>query len=104
VVIALPLSLITAGLYIFILNMLWFFWSLILGFFVAPAVAGFIAEAVRRGVGKRRSRYLGWVVAACLILATLPFALFSFFTGGGGLILAGMFMFLGTTTVLARLR
>jgi hypothetical protein len=103
VVIALPLSLIAAGLYIFILSR-FVFWGWIIGFFVAPAVAGFIAEAVRRGVGKRRSRYLGWVVAVCLILATSPFALFSFFTGGGWLILAGMFMVLGTTTVLARLR
>jgi hypothetical protein len=103
VVISLPLSLIAAGLYMFILSMIGF-WGWIIGFFVAPAVAGFIAEVVRRGVGKRRSRYLGWVVAVCLILATLPFALFSFFTGGGGLILAGMFMVLGTTTVLARLR
>jgi hypothetical protein len=103
VVIALPLSLIAAGLYVFILSMIGF-WGWIIGFFVAPAVAGFIAEAVRRGVGKRRSRYLGWVVAACLILATLPFVLAALVGYGGGLILAGMFMVLGTTTVLARLR
>lgn len=103
VAIALPLSFIVAALFTFLLGNLWFIWSLIIGFVAAPAAAGFIAEAVRWGVKRRRSRYLGWVVAVCLILATLPFVLFAFM-GGGGLIVSGMFMVLGTTTVLARLR
>jgi hypothetical protein len=103
VVIALPLSLIMAGLFIYILGMIPL-WGWIIGFLVAPAVAGFIAEAVRRGVGKRRSRYLGWVVAACLVLGALPIALFYFFLIGGGLILSGIFIFFGATTILARLR
>jgi hypothetical protein len=103
-VIAFPLSLIAAGLFTFLLSRLWFFWSIMVSFFVAPAVAGFIAEAVRWGVGRRRSRYLGRIVAACLILATLPFLLFSLLGGGGGAIAPAIFLFLGTTTVLARLR
>ncbi|MEW5960155.1 MAG: hypothetical protein AB1801_20725, partial [Chloroflexota bacterium] len=71
----------------------------------APAVGGFIAEAVRWGVGKRRSRYLGHVAAACLIVATAPFLLLMLWQGNGwGLIAPGMFIFLGSTTVLARLR
>jgi hypothetical protein len=103
--ISFPLSLIAAGLFTFILGRFWFIWALLIGFFVAPAVAGFIAEAVRWGVGKRRSRYLGRVVAGCLVLATLPFLLFFLLVGGGGeLVAAGLFMFLGATTVLARLR
>ncbi|MBN1991519.1 MAG: hypothetical protein JW953_02365 [Anaerolineae bacterium] len=102
--ISFPLSLIAAGLFTFILGGFWIWWTLLIGFFVAPAVAGFIAEAVRWGVRRRRSRYLGRVVAGCLILATLPFGLFSLLGGGGGLIAAGLFLFLGTTTVLARLR
>ena len=104
VAISFPLSLVVAGLFTFLLSGLWLLWTLLIGFFVAPVVAGFIAEAVRWGVRKRRSRYLGRVVAGCLILATLPFLLFSLLGGSGGLIASGMFMFLGATTVLARLR
>ena len=104
VAISFPLSLLAAGLFTFLLSGFWFFWTLLIGFFVAPAVAGFIAEAVRWGVRKRRSRYLSRVVAGSLILATLPFVLFSLLGGAGGLIASGMFLVLGTTTVLARLR
>jgi hypothetical protein len=72
---------------------------------LAPVVAGFIAEAVRWAVGKRRSRYLGRITAGALILATLPFIAITLFSGSlFGLIAPGMFLFLGTTTVLARLR
>jgi len=103
-VISFPLSLIIAGLFTTILSSFGFF-TLIIGFFVAPAVGGFIAEAVRWGVGKRRSRYLRHVVTGCLVAATLPFLIFGFFAGGlWGLILPGMFMFLGSATVNARLR
>lgn len=103
-VIAFPLSLIAAGLFTFILGRFGF-WALLIGFFVAPAVAGFIAETVRWAVKKRRSRYLGRVVAACLILGTTPFLLLTLLSGTFfGLIAPGMFLFLGTTTVLARLR
>lgn len=104
VAIALPLSLIIAGLFTFILGRFGF-WAILIGFFVAPAVAGFIAEAVRWGVRKRRSRYLARIVAACLILGTAPFILLmllgqNFF----GLLAPGILIFLGTATILARLR
>ena len=103
-VISFPLSLILAGLFTMILAGFGFF-MLIIGFFVAPAIGGFIAEAVRWGVGKRRSRYLRHVVTGCLIAATLPFLIFGFLSGGfWGLILPGMFMFLGSATINARLR
>jgi hypothetical protein len=78
---------------------------ILIGLIVAPAVAGFIAEAVRWGVGKRRSRYLSRVVAACIILGTVPFLLIPFLSGNFfGLLAPGIFIFLGTATVLARLR
>lgn len=104
VLIAFPLSLIAAGLFTYILGGLGF-WIIFIGIFVAPAVAGFIAEAVRWGVRKRRSRYLGHVVAGSLILATVIVAfpvlislnLFAFLA-------PGIFLFLGAGTVLARLR
>lgn len=104
IVVAFPLSLIAAALFTLILGGLGF-WVIFIGFFVAPAVGGFIAEAVRWAVRKRRSRYLGRVVAACLILGTLPFLLLTLLGGTFyGLIAPGIFLFLGTTTVLARLR
>lgn len=103
-VIALPLSLIAAGLFTFILGGFGFF-VILISLFVAPAVAGFIAEAVRWGVGRRRSRYLGHVVAACLILGTAPFLLIILLGGNYYSMLGpGIFVFLGTATVLARLR
>ncbi|HXV99604.1 MAG TPA: tetratricopeptide repeat protein [Anaerolineae bacterium] len=102
--IALPLSLIAAGLFTFVLGGFGFF-IILIGLIAAPAVAGFIAEAVRWGVGKRRSRYLGRVVAACIILGTIPFLLILFLGGNFyGLLGPGIFIFLGTATVLARLR
>jgi tetratricopeptide (TPR) repeat protein len=102
--IALPLSLIAAGLFTFILGRFGFF-VILIGLFAAPAIAGFIAEAVRWGVGKRRSRYLGHVVAACIVLGTAPFLLLRLMGGDFFALLApGIFIFLGTATVLARLR
>ena len=104
VFIALPLSLIVAALFTFILGGLGFF-IILLSLIAAPAAAGFIAEAVRWGVGKRRSRYLGHVVAGCIILGTAPFLLFLLFAGSVfGLLAPGIFLFLGTATVFARLR
>lgn len=102
--IALPLSLIVAGLFTFILGGIGFF-VIIIGLIAAPATAGFIAEAVRWGVKKRRSRYLGHVVAGCVILGTVPFLLFMLLTGSVFALLSpGIFLFLGTATVWARLR
>jgi hypothetical protein len=103
-VVAFPLSLIAAGLFTFILGGFGFF-IILIALFAAPAVGGFIAEAVRWAVKKRRSRYLGHVVAACLILATAPFLILMLLQGNvWGLLAPGMFVFLGSTTVLARLR
>jgi hypothetical protein len=103
-VVAFPLSLIAAALFTFILGRFGF-WVIFIGIFLVPVVAGFIAEAVRWSVGRRRSRYLRHVVAGVLILGTAPFLLLVLVSGSGwGLIAPGMFAFLGTTTVLARLR
>jgi hypothetical protein len=104
VVIALPLSFVSAWLFTMLLGGLGFF-TIFIGLFVAPAIAGFIAEAVRWGVAKRRSRYLGHLVAGCLIVATLPLLLSVLLTGDGfSLIAPGLLLFLGTTTIIARLR
>jgi len=104
-VVALPLSLIAAGLFTTIFRGFFILWLIFIGIFVVPAIAGFIAEAVRWAVRKRRSRYLGHVVAASLILGTAPFLLSGLLSDSlFGLIAPGMFLFLGVTTVLARLR
>jgi hypothetical protein len=103
-VIAFPLSLIGAALFTFILGRFGFF-TLIIGFIAAPFAAGLIAETVRWAVGRRRSRYLRHIVAGALILATAPFLLLLLFGGNFWALLGpGLFVFLGTTTVLARLR
>jgi hypothetical protein len=103
-VIGFPLSLIAAGLFTFVLNGFGFFMILI-AFFLAPAVGGIIAEAVRWGVGRRRSRYLRHVVVGCIILASAPFLLLMLLSGNlYGLIGPALFVFLASSTVVARLR
>jgi hypothetical protein len=108
-VIALPLSLIAAGLFTTILGGLGLFLTLILGSIVTPVVVGVIVEAVRWGVKKRRSRYLRHVVIGSFILGTAPFLILSLtagFLGGGfwALIAPSLFLFLGVATISARLR
>lgn len=103
-VVSFPLSLIAAGLVTTILGRFGFF-MLIIAFFVIPIIVGFIAEAVRWAVQKRRSRYLRHVVVGSLIAGAVPFLLFGLFAGGiWGAILPGMFIFLGAATISARLR
>lgn len=101
-VVAFPLTLITAGLFTFFLGRLGLL-LLFIGFFIVPVIAGFIAEVVRWAVKKRRSRYLGRIVAACFVLGTLPYLFLGIFVTGG-IFAPGLFLFLGTGTILARLR
>jgi hypothetical protein len=73
-VIAAVVSLVLGGLvgvlaYLF-LGILGFF-SLILAFFIGPAVGGGIAEVVRRSVGRRRARFLNIVAVVALVLGIL---------------------------------
>jgi hypothetical protein len=103
-VIALPLSLIGAWLFTTILGGFGFF-ILFIGFIVAPIISGLIAEAVRWGVRKRRSRYLSRVVIGCLILGTAPFLILALLVGNvWALIAPSLFLFLGVATISARLR
>jgi hypothetical protein len=100
--VTLPLAFIAALL---LTRLLQGFFFILIGFFIIPAVAGFIAEIVRWAVGKRRSRYLGRVTAGALIVATLPFVLIALLGGSiFSLIGPGLFIFLGVSTILARLR
>jgi hypothetical protein len=104
VLVALPLSLIAAAIFTFIIARIGFF-SWIISFIAAPATGGLIAEAVRRAVGRRRSRYLSIVVAACLVLGVAPFLLLTLLSGNWfGLIVPGILLFFGVGTIAARLR
>lgn len=104
IVIALPLSLIAAAVFTFIIARIGFF-SWIISFVAAPAAGGIIAEAVRRAVGRRRSRHLSTVVAACLVLGVAPFLLLTLLGGNWfGLIPPGILLFFGVGTIVARLR
>lgn len=104
IAVALPLSFVAAAIFTFIISRIGFF-SWIISAIAAPPAGGIIAEAVRRAVGRRRSRYLGVVAAACLVLATAPFLL-RLLVGGNlfGLIPPGILLFFGVGTIIARLR
>ena len=103
-IIAFPLSLVVAVIFSLFIARIGFL-SWIIAFIVAPMAGGFIAEAVRWGVQRRRSRYLGRITATCLIVAVVPFLLLHLFSGNFfGLIVPGILLFTGTGTILARLR
>jgi len=115
IAITLPLSLLTASLLEFVIGWIgWFPWFIVL--LAAPTVAGFIAEAVRHGVRRRRSRYLAHVVAGCFVAAIVPFLAVPLLVGGrlpgdlailtygSGLIEQGILLVVGTGTIMARLR
>jgi hypothetical protein len=110
VVVALPLSLIAAAIFIlfiglFISRIVFFSW--IISFFAAPAAGGIIAEAVRWAVGRRRSRYLNIIVAGCLVVGVVPFLLLELLNPGFNLlalVTPGILLFLGVGTIVARLR
>ena len=81
------------------------FFGMFFAFFGTPVVTGFIAEAVRWGVSRRRSRYLGHVVASSIVITGVPIILISLlFIGSFVAIIPAIFVFLGVTTVLTRLR
>ena len=102
--VALPLSLVAAAIFALLIGGLGFFaWWL--SFAGAPVAGGFIAEAVRWAVRKRRTRYLARVVGGCMIVATAPFLVLLLVWGNlYGLVAPGILLFLGVGTILARLR
>lgn len=103
-IIAFPLSLIAAFIFTLVIARIGFF-SWIIAFIAAPIAGGFIAEAVRWGVQKRRSRYLARVVAGCFIAALAPFLILNLIAGNlFGLIVPGILLVVGTGTIMARLR
>lgn len=87
------------------------FFSFLLMLFIGPAGGGFIAEAVRRAVGKNRGQYI-WLVAAiatavgAAYFVVLP-AVFSLLAGSPGFIfrlIPIVGLVIAITTLVARLR
>ncbi len=102
VAVALPLSLIAAYVFTFLIGNIGFL-SWIIGFLVAPPVGGLIAEAVWRAVGRRRSRHLNTTVLVCLVVATLPFLALVLLSGSIlAVIVPGIILFLGGGAIMAR--
>jgi tetratricopeptide (TPR) repeat protein len=99
-VIAGALALVLSGVASYLMTLLgaWFF-ALILG----PAAGIGIAEAVRFGVRRRRSRYLWVVVAVAMVVGALPALLLALFSLWR-LITLGLFLLLAVSAASARLR
>ena len=99
-VIAGAISLVLGGIASYLMTLLgaWFF-ALILG----PAVGIGIAELVRLAVRRRRSRYLWIVVAAAMVVGSLPALLLALFSLWS-LVTLGLFLLLAVGAASARLR
>ena len=73
--------------------------------FAAPAVAGLMAEIIRRGVGKRRSRYLWLAVCVAAAIGSLAGAgLMALLLNGPSLLTLGIYVVLLVSTLYARTR
>jgi tetratricopeptide (TPR) repeat protein len=94
------ISLVLGGVASYLMTLLgaWFF-ALILG----PAVGIGIAELVRLAVRRRRSKYLWIVVAAGLVVGSLPALLLALFSLWS-LVTLGLFLLLAVGATAARLR
>ncbi|HMR65987.1 MAG TPA: B-box zinc finger protein [Anaerolineae bacterium] len=104
VVVALPLALVTIagiGFLVFELG----FISIFLTILGARLAGGFIADAVHWAVQRRRSRYLGYVVAGSLVAAAIPFLILSLlWLDMFSLLALGILVVGGVNIILARLR
>jgi hypothetical protein len=103
VAIALPLSLVAGAVFTLMVGAVGYY-----GVFItlvgAPVAGGFLAEAVRWAVRKRRSRHLGRLVVGCLVLGAIPLVGLALLWGdGAGLVAGGVWLFTGGGTILARL-
>lgn len=97
------LSALASGVALWVIRLLPFNWLIML--FLAPAIAGGIAEAVRRLLGKRRGRSI-WLAAAAAAAAgaLLGLGMVWLFTGTLPLILFLIFVVFLVSTLSMRLR
>lgn len=81
------------------------FFTYVIIFFAAPAWGGVIAEVLRRLVQKRRGRYLAhWTIGGIVAAALIPALLALFFGNIFGLLSLGLYTFLASSAVYARIR
>lgn len=81
------------------------FTSILLTVLGARLASGLIADAVHWAVQRRRSRYLGYVVAGSLVATAIPFLVLSLlWLAMFGLLALGILVVGGVNSILARLR
>jgi hypothetical protein len=78
-------TLVVGAIAAFIMSMLGFFFFAII---IGPAIGGVIGRIVFTLTRKRRGRYMGYVVGACLVVSALPFFLANPISVGIYLVLA----------------
>jgi hypothetical protein len=76
--VAMPISLIVGY---FVMRFSSGFFFIIIMFFVGGAVGGFIGRITKRVIGQRRGRYIPYLVAACVIMGVVIWALPSMIAG-----------------------
>jgi hypothetical protein len=76
--VAMPISLLVGY---FVMRFSSGFFFIIIMFFVGGAVGGFIGRVTKRVIGQRRGRYIPYLVAACVIIGVLFWALPSMIAG-----------------------
>ncbi len=90
--VALPISLL-AGFVLRFVGGGFFFWLII--FFAGGAVGSFIGQLSKRAIGKRRGRYIPYIVAGCIIFGVLFFYWPALLTLQlGALITPGIYLFI----------
>ncbi len=93
--VALPLSLIAGYLVMQFSRGIFF---IIIMFFIGGAVGGLIGRLTKRAIGQRRGRYIPHLVAACVIIGVLVWALPLLLLGAGALFsLIGPGVYLATS-------
>jgi hypothetical protein len=85
-------TLIVGGIAAFFMSRLGFFF---LAFFIGPAIGGAIGRIIFKLTRKRRGRYMGYVVGACLVASALPFFL-------ANPISVGIYLFLATSVAVGQ--
>lgn len=97
------LSLVASIILVVISGFIGFFMWFV-SFAIAGAAGAFIANITQSVLRKRRSKQLFWLVAAGVVVGTLPVILFQLFTGNFfAIIWQAIYLFVATPTVYARI-
>jgi hypothetical protein len=102
-VVAFPLGAVLAFLASFIGGS---FFGIIIMFFAAPAAGTLTARAVFRAIGRRRGRYIPYLVGAAIVVPAALIGLLNLVAGVNvfGLLIIGLYAFLATSAAYYQLR